>query len=1290
MYAKTLYFTIIGLFISLLSFSQTTSDNFNFHSSNPDLITQDLIDEMENKFDNLDKTINETWSNINLLDRSQKIDVYLYNSGETYPSAPSDIRDWHVGYYLVSQKELHIKVPSTTRQLKYFPNLKKAAISIVSRYVVDAKKIGSELVNGRSFAFGLFESGYSPDVNLINTYLSNISNTFPTGYSFFSTWSQLDDETNVQLAYTYVFASIFRYGYIHGTIYGGVSYGYEDGSSVWYQITRIFFLIEPKDGGMRKFIDEDDFVIYSNSQEQADLSLEALRWYANKYDEYYGARINHSLLVAIYGSNETYRYAGEGNNNNPNGGGEARGHDCLRTSPATEKLITERDKIITKYSGIIGHEFMHNVFAFLAETNPPSWLNEGSAMFGEAEYLQGYKGINVNNMQGKHNFFWNDNGMYFPDLDKIFEMDGDFGYRMGTSAFTFIKNRYSKEILLQFMKKSDDFSIIGYSNIGEFQRHLYETIYHNYLPDFLFNPKWNLKTVFTPGVNFNFSWDGHYINDLILEYSIDGKETWIPITEVSLATASYDWIIPNVDNCILKFSDKKYPEIDFTYQILGDKFKIGNVLNMTFENGSENNVKTGKDGSGKDYVEYVPRSGNGNYAKFNGLWNAITVENYQNLNFEEDWTIQADFIIENTSGIVSMKPVLLEKISTGYWAKNYSVSFNNNGSNKLHFEYRLENNNIIYLDLDAGISHNTWYTFYFARSVENNIVEARVYDSNGTLVVSKSREVSGEGKVLTGSGDLYLGSGDFYHNERCLQGGLDNVIISDTYSSSLLSNTFTNGPFVSNIPNQTIGEGGSFDVIKLDDYVSDSDNYPNEIIWSYSGNTDLSIVINENREAIVTTPNLNWIGSETIVFKATDPDGFYGSNTVVLEVSPYELELSYPNGGEFVNSGETTNITWKKTPVVEVKIEYSTNNGTSWEKIIDKTPANSESYNWSVPIEISSKCLVRISDASNSSVFDVSDSVFEIGTSNTKGGPYVSDNNTVLLLHFDNNLEESSHNYTINDYGIAKTYISNPNLALSEAVYFNNNNSSNKSYITVPNSANEMTLTSSWTIEFWLYINSWDQNHNSWPVPILLPTDGWDSNYFLEIPANEGKLKYGFKSDNGGAMLYSSQNSISTKKWYHIALINDYANSTIELLIHDSDFEKLEEKSISYNASPTISVGVNDLFIGKGTAGDNYLDGYIDELRISNVVRSFENSMAIDDRNIDYMFSLFPNPTTSSFYVNIPEKVDFSISTISGQIVLEKKDFRGGEIETSTFKKGIYIVIMRNEKRIVNKRLIIK
>jgi len=225
--------------------------------------------------------------------------------------------------------------------------------------------------------------------------------------------------------------------------------------------------------------------------------------------------------------------------------------------------------------------------------------------------------------------------------------------------------------------------------------------------------------------------------------------------------------------------------------------------------------------------------------------------------------------------------------------------------------------------------------------------------------------------------------------------------------------------------------------------------------------------------------------------------------------------------------------------------------------------------------------------------------------------PYSVDANTVVLLHFDNNLVEEAHNYNVGEHGTAKTYISNPNSSLSQAIYFDNSLQSNQSFIFLSNASNEMTLSGSWTIEFWFYIESWDQNFNNWPIPIILPTSSFDANYVLEVPASEGRLKFSFTTNQGNVFVVSSANSITRGNWYHVALINDDENHLAKLLLHDSDGLLIEQQTTNYPSNVTISNAMNDLKIGAGQFSDNYFDGYIDELRISDIVRDFE---AEDDR----------------------------------------------------------------------------
>jgi len=96
--------------------------------------------------------------------------------------------------------------------------------------------------------------------------------------------------------------------------------------------------------------------------------------------------------------------------------------------------------------------------------------------------------------------------------------------------------------------------------------------------------------------------------------------------------------------------------------------------------------------------------------------------------------------------------------------------------------------------------------------------------------------------------------------------------------------TTNEAPVVSNIENQTINKGESFQQINLDNYVSDPDNTKQEISWTYQGNTNLSISIN-NRTATITKPYADYTGLETITFTATDPEGLTSQDSATLKIN---------------------------------------------------------------------------------------------------------------------------------------------------------------------------------------------------------------------------------------------------------------------------------------------------------------------------------------------------------------------------------------------------------------------
>jgi Secretion system C-terminal sorting domain len=103
-------------------------------------------------------------------------------------------------------------------------------------------------------------------------------------------------------------------------------------------------------------------------------------------------------------------------------------------------------------------------------------------------------------------------------------------------------------------------------------------------------------------------------------------------------------------------------------------------------------------------------------------------------------------------------------------------------------------------------------------------------------------------------------------------------------------------------------------------------------------------------------------------------------NVFTISTSSQSILVTNPNGGETWQVGSVQNITWASSGITNVKIEYTTNNGTSWTTIISSYPAIAGSYPWAVPNNPSTQCKVRISDSGNASLSDISDNTFTIST----------------------------------------------------------------------------------------------------------------------------------------------------------------------------------------------------------------------------------------------------------------------------------------------------------------------
>jgi hypothetical protein len=114
------------------------------------------------------------------------------------------------------------------------------------------------------------------------------------------------------------------------------------------------------------------------------------------------------------------------------------------------------------------------------------------------------------------------------------------------------------------------------------------------------------------------------------------------------------------------------------------------------------------------------------------------------------------------------------------------------------------------------------------------------------------------------------------------------------------------------------------------------------------------------------------------ISEASDGDPVDESDAVfAIEPAP-SITVTSPDGGETLITGTTHDITWDHTGTVgDVKIEYSTNNGSDWSDVINTT-ANDGIHPWTVPSAPSANCRVRISEESDGDPVDESDAAFTI------------------------------------------------------------------------------------------------------------------------------------------------------------------------------------------------------------------------------------------------------------------------------------------------------------------------
>ncbi|MBN2090983.1 T9SS type A sorting domain-containing protein [candidate division KSB1 bacterium] len=156
-------------------------------------------------------------------------------------------------------------------------------------------------------------------------------------------------------------------------------------------------------------------------------------------------------------------------------------------------------------------------------------------------------------------------------------------------------------------------------------------------------------------------------------------------------------------------------------------------------------------------------------------------------------------------------------------------------------------------------------------------------------------------------------------------------------------NVQTNPPTISTIPNQTINEGNEFTPINLNQYVSDSDNPDNDLIWTFLHQNHLKVT-QQSQMAYIAPADSEWSGSETIGFVVTDPTQLSDTANVTFTIQAVnDPPVVKPINVPAINEGDSFNpialddyvsdvdnpkseIKWSHSGAVQLQVEIDAQN----------------------------------------------------------------------------------------------------------------------------------------------------------------------------------------------------------------------------------------------------------------------------------------------------------------------------------------------------------------------------
>jgi len=354
------------------------------------------------------------------------------------------------------------------------------------------------------------------------------------------------------------------------------------------------------------------------------------------------------------------------------------------------------------------------------------------------------------------------------------------------------------------------------------------------------------------------------------------------------------------------------------------------------------------------------------------------------------------------------------------------------------------------------------------------------------------------------------------------------------------------------------------------------------------------ITITENVTA--STGKYSWTCPSTISDKYkirisdTEDGNIYSKSQVFDAIDHIEFSFEYPIRNTSFQKGTTQPVYWKSAGIAAIKLEYSTDKQT-WHLLSDSTSGRSGNVLIQVPEGEADSIVLKATDLNNSSNTYISD-FLQLTNEYGFGGPYTVDENTILLMHFENNiLNSGDKQYLPNETTPIGTYHANyaNNLGRSFRVI----NEGAADAIHILNSAN-LDMGTDWTMEGWANVSSINGERTAYPLII----NKWEA---FNINASGKHFRAEVSFVNGTKVNFNCPEEYQLDNWYHFALISDEKTGKIYFYIHDAQHNLIYENSKSFPSGSNGEIAGSEYLLtigGLGGGSNLEFDGFLDEIRI--------------------------------------------------------------------------------------------